>query len=269
VNGVSTKNVSNIYSMLIGKANKQITLKLNSAASETGAREVTVIPIADEQKLIYYTWVQNNIEKVNKATGGRVGYLHIPNMGPEGLNEFAKYFYAQLYKEGLIIDDRGNGGGNVSPMIIERLKREPVQVTKARNAAPVFEPADQVIGPKVALIDEYSASDGDIFAYRFQKSKLGPVIGKRSWGGVVGIRGTLPIVDGGILNRPEFSRYDVEGKRWEIEGHGVDPDIVVDNDPAKEFMGEDQQLNEAIRYIMDQMKNKQFKEPAPPPFPVK
>ncbi|MBK7693621.1 MAG: PD40 domain-containing protein [Saprospiraceae bacterium] len=269
VEGVSTKNVSNIYSMLIGTANKQITLKINSTASETGAREVTIIPIADEQKLIYYTWVQNNIEKVNKATGGRVGYLHIPNMGPEGLNEFAKYFYAQLYKEGLIIDDRGNGGGNVSPMIIERLKREPVQVTKARNAAPVFEPADQVIGPKVALIDEYSASDGDIFAYRFQKSKLGPVIGKRSWGGVVGIRGTLPIVDGGILNRPEFSRYDVDGKRWEIEGHGVDPDIVVDNDPAKEFMGEDQQLNEAIRYIMDQMKNKQFKEPTPPPFPVK
>jgi tricorn protease len=267
VDGISTQNIANIYSLLPGKVNQQVKMRIGKSDNESDSREVTIVPIADESRLIYYDWVQTNIDKVNKATGGRVGYIHIPNMGSEGLNEFAKYFYAQLYKEALIVDDRGNGGGNVSPQIMERLRREPVQVTKARNGAPVFEPSDQIVGPKVALIDEYSASDGDIFAYRFKKSGLGPVIGKRSWGGVVGIRGSLPIVDGGFLNRPEFARYDVDGKDWQIEGHGVDSDIVVDNDPASEFNGLDQQLNKAIDYIMEILKDKQFKEPLPPTYP--
>lgn len=269
VDGISVKGVSDFYSLLVGKANKQVRLKVNSTASETNARDITVVPIDDEHNLYYYNWVQKNIEKVNKATNGRVGYLHIPNMGSEGLNEFTKYFYPQLIKEALIIDDRGNGGGNVSPQIIERLRREPVQVTISRNGTPTYEPVEQIVGPKVALIDEYSASDGDIFAYRFKKSKLGPVIGKRSWGGVVGIRGSLPIVDGGYLNRPEFSRYNVEGTKWEIEGHGVDPDILIENDPYKTFMGDDQQLDKAIEVIKDLMKGKTYTEPAPPPYPVK
>lgn len=269
LNGQSLKDVPNIYSLLIGKTNQQVTLKLNSTPNESGARNVTVVPISDEQELLYYTWVQKNIDMVNKATNGRVGYIHIPNMGSDGLNEFVKYFYAQLSKEGVILDDRGNGGGNVSPHIIERLRREPVQITKARNAAPTYEPTDQIVGPKVALIDEYSASDGDIFAYRFKKSKLGPVIGKRSWGGVVGIRGSLPFVDGGILNRPEFARYDVDGTDWQIEGHGVDPDVVVDNDPYQEFIGNDQQLEAAIQYMLKELKDKQYKEVAPPPYPKK
>ncbi|NOT38588.1 MAG: protease [Saprospiraceae bacterium] len=269
VNGVSTKDVKNIYSLLVGTVDKQVALGLSSSSSGSDSREVVVVPISDEQKLTYLNWVQSNIDKVNKATNGRVGYIHIPNMGSDGLNEFVKYFYSQLHKEAVIIDDRGNGGGNVSPHIIERLRREAVQVTKMRNSSPRFEPMEQIIGPKVALIDEYSASDGDIFAYRFRKHKLGTIIGKRSWGGVVGIRGSLPIVDGGFLNRPEFARYDVDGKQWEIEGYGVDPDIVVDNDPAKEFAGEDQQLTKAIEVILSQMGNKSYKEPSPPPFPKK
>ncbi|HEX5625329.1 MAG TPA: S41 family peptidase [Saprospiraceae bacterium] len=269
VDGKSTRDVNDIYQLLVGKADKQVRLKVNKNPNETGARDITVVPIADEQMLYYYNWVQKNIDKVSQATGGRVGYLHIPNMGTEGLNEFVKYYYAQLDKEAIIIDDRGNGGGNVSPHIIERLRREPVQVTISRNGKPTFEPVEQIIGPKIALIDEYSASDGDIFAYRFRKHKLGTIIGKRSWGGVVGIRGSLPIVDGGYLNRPEFSRYDVSGKQWEIEGYGVDPDIVVENDPYKAYMGDDQQLDKAIELMNEQIKNKSFKEPAPPPYPKK
>ncbi len=269
VNGQDLKNVNNIYSLLVGTVDKQIQLSISKTAKAEGSKDVTVVPIPDEQKLIYYNWVQKNIDRVTKATNGRVGYLHIPNMGSDGLNEFVKYFYPQLNKEALIVDDRGNGGGNVSPHIIERLNRKPIQVTKMRNSLPRFEPAEQIIGPKVALIDEYSASDGDIFAYRFRKSNLGTIIGKRSWGGVVGIRGSLPIVDGGFLNRPEFARYDVDGKQWEIEGHGVDPDIVIDNDPYKTFMGEDQQLDKAIETILSQMGNKKYLEPAAPPFPKK
>ena len=269
VNGIPTNTVKDVYSLLVGTADKQVKLTLNSSPSESGSRTVTVIPTSDEQKLIYYNWVESNYEKVNKATGGRVGYVHIPDMGSNGLNEFVKHFYAQLDKEALIVDDRGNGGGNVSPHIIERLRREPVQVTRMRNSTPTFEPTEQIVGPKVALIDEWSASDGDIFAYRFRKHKLGTIIGKRSWGGVVGIRGTLPIVDGGFLNRPEFARYDVDGTQWEIEGHGVDPDIVIDNDPARAFAGEDQQLDKAIELMLSQIKNKTFKEPTPPVYPKK
>jgi tricorn protease len=227
------------------------------------------MPIDDEQGLYYYAWVQGNIEKVEKATQGRVGYIHVPDMQIKGLNEFVKYFYPQFRKQALIVDVRGNGGGNVSPLLIERLRREAAMVGIARNAAPGFDPEALIAGPKVCLLDEFSASDGDIFPYRFRFYKLGKLIGKRSWGGVVGIRGTLPIVDGGYVNRPEFSRYDVAGKEWIMEGHGVDPDIVIDNDPAKEYAGIDEQLNKAIEIVLEEMKSAPVQIPPPPPYPKK
>jgi tricorn protease len=228
-----------------------------------------VIPTDDERELYYHKWVQGNIEKVSQATGGKVGYVHIPDMGVGGLNQFVKYYYPQVRKDGLVVDVRGNGGGNVSPQIIERLRREIAMITISRNTSYGPNPDGAIIGPKVMLLDEFSASDGDIVAYRFKKHKIGPVIGKRSWGGVVGIRGTLPLLDGGFLNRPEFSRYDVEGKEWIMEGKGVEPDIYVDNDPAKEFAGEDEQLNKAIEVIKDLMAKNPPQLAPPPPYPDK
>jgi tricorn protease len=213
--------------------------------------------------------VQDNLAKVTKATNGRVAYVHIPDMGVPGLNEFAKYFYAQTDKEAMIVDVRSNGGGNVSPMIIERLRRELVLVDLARNAAPQTDPGSMIVGPKVLLADEFSASDGDLVTYRFKAYKMGPVIGKRTWGGVVGIRGALPMLDGGILNRPEFASYDVTGKSWPIEGVGVEPDIVVDNDPAREYAGEDQQLDRAIAEILELLKKQPGTLAPRPPYPVK
>jgi tricorn protease len=269
VDGRPTNQMKDIYEALVDTVGKQVRLKLNAEPREAGSRETVVIPIADERPLYYYDWVQGNLEKVSKATGGKVGYIHVPDMGVPGLNEFVKYYYPQLRKEALIIDVRGNGGGNVSPMIVERLRRELAMIDIARNAAPTLDPGGMVLGPKVCLIDEFSASDGDIFPYRFRQYKLGKLIGKRTWGGVVGIRGTLPIVDGGYLNRPEFSRYDIAGKEWIMEGHGVDPDIVVDNDPAKEYAGIDEQLNKAIEVILEELKTKPVKIPPPPPYPVK
>ena len=137
----------------------------------------------------------------------------------------------------------------------------------ARNAAPNVEPRDTFYGPMVCLLNEFSASDGDLFPWRFKHYKLGPLIGKRSWGGVVGIRGSLPLLDGGTLQKPEFSRVDVEGKEWIIEGHGVDPDIVQDNDPAREFAGEDEQLNRGIAEIKELLKKGEKSLPKLPPFP--
>ena len=269
VNGKSTKTLSNIYEAFINKAGKQVKLSLNSKASEQGKREVTIVPIADESKLYYLKWIQENIEKVNKATNGKVGYIHIPDMGVTGLNEFVKYYYPQLAKEALVIDVRGNGGGNVSPIIIERLRRVVSQIGIARNTKPNVNPGGTMNGPLVMLCDEFSASDGDIVAYRFKFHKLGTVVGKRTWGGVVGIRGSLPFVDGGSLHKPEFSRYDVDGKEWVMEGIGVEPDIVVDNDPYLEYTGTDQQLNKAIEVILEDLKTKGKSIPNPPPYPDK
>ena len=229
-------------------------LKLNAKPEEQGSRETVVVPIADEMPLYYYEWVQGNLEKVEKATQGRVGYIHVPDMGVEGLNEFVQYFYPQFRKEALIIDVRGNGGGNVSPMLIERLRREAAMIDIARNTTPSFDPGRDDSRPEGLPDGRIFRFRRRYFPYRFRYYKLGKLIGKRSWGGVVGIRGTLPIVDGGFLNRPEFSRYDLAGKEWIMEGHGVDPDIVVDNDPAKEFAGIDEQLDKAIEVILKEMK---------------
>jgi tricorn protease len=266
VNGKSTRDMQDIYAAFINKAGKNVEITLNSKAEE-GGRKVLVNPLKDESKLYYYTWVQNNIRKVNEATGGECGYIHIPDMGPEGLNEFVKYFYPQLAKKALIIDDRGNGGGNVSPMLIERLRREIQRSTAWRNVdIPGHVPAEMMLGPKVLLINNYSASDGDLFPYGFKHYKLGKVIGVRTWGGVVGIRGSLPFIDGADLRKPEFASYSAEESKWIIEGVGVEPDIVIDNDPAREYAGIDDQLNKAIEVIKEELKN--YKEqpgvPAPP-----
>ena len=269
VQGQSTRGMTDLYSALVGTAGKPVVLRVNREPKEEGARDQTVIPTADEQPLYYLDWVLGNIEKVDKASGGKIGYVHVPDMGVPGLNEFAKFYYPQLHKEALVVDCRGNGGGNVSPMIIERLRREPAMWTVARNGAVNVDPSGQVLGPKVLLIDQHSASDGDIVGYRFRKHRLGPIIGQRSWGGVVGIRGSLPLLDGGILNRPEFSRFDLEAKEWIMEGTGVEPDIEVDNDPTREFSGTDDQLNRAIAELKKAMEAKPVRIPQPPAYPDK
>jgi len=269
IDGKSVKEMNNIYGALVNKAGKQVRLSLNSKPVDLGKHIETVVPIDDESNLYYLKWVNENIEKVNKATNGRVGYVHIPDMGVEGLNEFVKYYYPQLTKEALVIDVRGNGGGFVSSIIVERLRRVAAQIEIARNSKPTINPDGTMNGPLVMLCNEFSASDGDIVTYRFKFYKLGTVVGKRTWGGVVGIRGSLPFVDGGILNKPEFSRYDLDGKEWIIEGVGVEPDIIVDNDPYLEFTGTDQQLNKAIEVIMEDLKTKGKQISNPPSYPIK
>jgi tricorn protease len=269
INGKLTSQMNDMYEALYNTVGKQVTLKVNSKPQESGSREVVVIPIESEQSLVYYTWVEENIAKVDKATGGKVGYIHIPDMGPGGLNEFVKHYYPQLRKKALIIDVRGNGGGSVSPMIIERLRREIAMMEMSRDTVARPDPDSFLLGPKVCLINEFSASDGDIFPYRFKKYGLGKLIGKRTWGGVVGIRGSLPLLDGGFLNKPEFAPFSVDGKDWIMEGIGVEPDIFVDNDPAKEYAGIDEQLDKAVEVILGELKTKEVKLPGIPPYPKK
>jgi tricorn protease len=267
VNGTAVSTVPNIYQALIGTADKQVILRVNSKPTDTGGRDVTVVPTANEGPLYYLDWVQKNIDYVNKKTNGDIGYLHIPDMGRPGLNEFTKLYFPQLRKHALIVDVRGNGGGFVSPLVAERLRRALLMVGIARNGMPQPDPPQSFMGPMVTLINEFSASDGDIFPYRFRALGLGKLIGKRTWGGVVGIRESLPLVDGGQFFKPEFAIYSKDGQQWIIEGHGVDPDVVVDNEPGKEFKGEDQQLDRAIQELQDELKTKRYDLPSPPPYP--
>jgi len=270
INGKSLKDINNIYEYLINKADKEVELTVNNKASFTKSRKVIVKPISDEGPLYYYNWVQNNIEKVSKATNGKVGYIHIPDMGPDGLNEFVKHYYPQLTKKALIIDDRGNGGGNVSPMITERLKRTATFFTMHTNQKEgSVNPVGTFIGPKVLLVNQYSASDGDLFPYRFKYNKLGKVIGKRTWGGVVGYSGSINVVDGGHIVTPSYAPYAADGSEFIIEGRGVTPNIEIENDPYKEYMGDDQQLNKAIEVILNELKTKGKVIPTIPAFPDK
>ncbi|MBN2681936.1 MAG: PD40 domain-containing protein [Bacteroidales bacterium] len=270
IDGVSVTTTNDIYSLLVGKAGKHVEITSGSSPDGKNGIKSIVVPIEDEADLYYFNWVRENIRKVEKATNGEVGYIHIPDMVTDGLNEFAKYFYPQLDKKAIIIDGRGNGGGNVSPMIIERLQREMTRANISRNVEWVgTTPRQMMLGPKVLLIDQYSASDGDLFPYAFKKHNIGKVIGVRSWGGVVGIRGSLPFVDGADLRKPEFASFSSDGKEWIIEGWGVEPDIIIENDPAKEYAGEDQQLNKAIETIMEELKIWKIQKPEKPDFPDK
>ncbi len=265
VNGIPTNSVDNIYALLVGKAGVLTELGINGKAYVDGARKVVVEPVADEYPLYHYEWVQNNIRRVEEATEGRVGYVYIPDMGPEGLNEFARYYYAQLDKEALIIDERSNGGGLVSPMILERLLREPYRITMSRGSDKVEPvPDGTVVGPKVLLVNKYAASDGDLFPWSFRATGAGTIIGTRTWGGIVGMS-MVPYIDGSDIRVPHRTYYDYKTGQWIVENHGVDPDIVLENDPIKEQAGIDEQLEKAIEVILEQLKDRKPVPPIPAP----
>ena len=259
----------NPYRILRLRADRPVRLTLNDEPSVEGARQVTFNPITSERRLRYLDEVVTNRRKVDELSDGRVGYLHIPDMGAEGIQEFIKWFYGQIRKEGLIIDVRGNGGGNVSQMLIERLRRSLLGTRFARTYdTPGTYPSTVFHGHLVCILDEDSASDGDIFPYRFREAGLGPLIGKRSWGGVVGITNHGRLIDGGTVNVPQFGTNAVDGS-WVIEGIGVEPDIVVENDPRAVIAGRDPQLVRAVEEVLRMIRDDPRTLPRRPPPPVK
>ena len=269
VDGDELRGNDNPYRLLRHKASRPVRLTVNGVPTFDGARDVTIQPIGSEVNLRYLEEVTANRRAVAEATEGRVGYLHVPDMGANGIQEFVKYFYGQLRKDGLIIDVRGNGGGNVAAMLIERLSRELLGTRFSRTEDSVGTyPTTVFHGHLVCLLDEDSASDGDIFPYRFKEAGLGPLIGKRSWGGVVGITNRGPLVDGGTVNVPEFGTNDREGN-WVIEGYGVTPDIEVENDPKSVIAGGDPQLERAILEITRMIDEDPRPLPTRPAPPVK
>jgi tricorn protease len=252
----------------VNTAEQNVTLTVNSQPTATGARNVVVKPISSEYGLRQLDMVNTNLRKVDQATGGRVGYLYIPDMGGGGLNAFVKQFFPQIRKEGLIIDVRYNGGGFVDQLIFERLRRILAGMDSARNFASGTTPDVVFNGSMVCVTNAYAASDGDIFSYYFKKYHLGPLIGMRTWGGVRGIRGYVPLLDGGYITRPEFSVYGLNGE-WVIENHGVAPDIEVDNTPDLVMKGQDPQLEKAIEVVMQAIKeHPKHLPPRPPDLPA-
>ncbi len=268
INGEDVGVSKDIYAYLRGKADTTVTMTVNSTPTSQGARTVTFRPITNESDLIYLDWTDANRQRVAQTSNGRVGYLHIPDMGAAGIREFIKWYYTQLDKEGLIVDVRANGGGNVSRMLIERLRRKLLGVNFRRgDAEPGTYPDAVFRGPMVSILDENSASDGDIFPYMFRQAGLGLLIGKRSWGGVVGITNRGGLIDGGTVNVPESALASPDGQ-YVIEGYGVDPDIEVENDPKSVIAGHDPQLERAIQEVMKKIATP-VKLPKRPADPVK
>ncbi len=250
--------------LLVNTANEVVTLTVNSKPSADGARKVVVKPIADEFSLRELNMIETNRKKVDAASGGRIGYVYLPDMGDEGLNQFVKQFFPQVRKEGIIFDVRYNGGGFVDQLIFERLRRVLAGMDSARNWESGTIPDVVFYGYLACVTNWGAASDGDIFSYYFKQYKLGPLIGERTWGGVRGIRGFFPLMDGGYITRPEFSVYGPDSK-WVIENRGVQPDVVVDNPPDLVLKGQDPQLEKAIEMLMQQIKANPKKLPARPP----
>jgi len=269
IDGEELLGSDNPYRVLLHRADRPVRLTLNDEPAFDGAREVAFTPVTEERSLRYLAEVEVNRRKVSEMTDGRVGYLHIPDMGAQGIQEFVKWFYGQVRKEGLVIDVRGNGGGNVSQMLIERLGRRILGTTFARTYdTPGTYPAVAFHGHLVCILDEDSASDGDIFPYRFREAGLGPLIGKRSWGGVIGITSHGPLLDGGSVNVPQFGTNGADGS-WVVENVGVEPDIEVENDPRSVIAGRDPQLERAVEEVLRMMREDPKALPERPAPPVK
>ena len=263
VNGQTLRVPENPYVLFENTAGENVTLTVNAKPSEDGAKRVVVKPISSEFRLRELDMIATNRHKVEEATKGRVGYVYLPDMGASGLNEFVKQYFPQIRKEGIIFDVRYNGGGFVDQLIFERLRRVLAGMESARNFESGTEPPNVFYGPMACVTNEYAASDGDFFTYFFKYYKLGPVIGMRTWGGVRGIRGEIPLMDGGYITRPEFSLYGLDS-HWLIENRGVEPDIVVDNTPDQVMAGHDPQLEKAIELVMKEIQEHPKKLPPRP-----
>ena len=263
VNGRELRVPTDPYSLFVNTLGETVTLTVADDAGGKNRRDVTVTPIASELNLRMKAWIDHNREVVDKASGGKIGYLYLSDMDEQGMDQFVNQFYAQMRKEGLIVDVRYNGGGFIDQIVLERLRRVLVGMTTNRQRVGFTDPQQVLHGYMACLINHYSASDGDIFPYYFKKYGLGPLIGERTWGGVRGIRGFWPLADGGYITIPEDSLYNLHSE-WAIENEGVEPDIQVENLPGDVMAGKDAQLERAIAYIMDKLKANPMTLPPPP-----
>jgi tricorn protease len=253
------------YSLLVGKTDGTVRLTVADSA-QAKPRDVEIEPAKSELNLRELDWIEHNRAKVDKLSDGKVAYLYLTDMSATGMQQFIRQFYNQLDKQALIIDDRWNGGGFIDQIVLERLRRVLIGMDTNREREPRSIPNEVITGPKVTLINHYSASDGDIFPFFFRKYGLGPLIGTRTWGGVRGIRGYWRLLDGGYVTIPESAQYGLDSQ-WVIENHGVSPDQEVEDLPADLLADKDAQLEAGVTYLLDQLKKKPAGTPLLPPAP--
>ncbi|MBK5257378.1 MAG: PDZ domain-containing protein, partial [Vicinamibacteria bacterium] len=268
VNGRDLRPPTNLYSLFENTSDKIIDISLGSNPDGSGARTVQVVPIPNEGALRNRDWVEGNLKKVDAATGGRVAYVYVPNTAEPGHTYFKRYFYPQVHKEGIIVDERFNGGGQVADYYIDILRRPFIANWAMRYGADLKTPFGSIQGPKTMLIDETAGSGGDLLPWMFRKFSMGPLIGKRTWGGLVGILGFPVLMDGGTITAPNLAIWTPE-EGWVVENEGVPPDVEVEQTPKDVIAGRDPQLEKAIEVVMAELKKNPRKDTKRPPYPVR
>src|SRR4051812_8079964 len=266
VNGRELHASDNIYSFFEETAGKQVVLKVGANPDGKDSREVTVVPVESEENLRHLDWIEKNRRRIDEATGGKIAYVHVPNTAGAGYTSFNRYFFSQVGKEGAIIDERFNEGGQLADYIVDHLRRPLMSKVVTREGHDWSSPSEAIFGPKVMIINEMSGSGGDALPWYFRKSRIGPLIGKKTWGGLVGIGGYPELIDGGRVTAPRAAIYGLNGE-WEVENHGIAPDIEVDLDPAVWRQGHDAQLDKAIEVVMQQLKEHPQPEITRPAYP--
>lgn len=268
VNGKDVSSQESVYRYFEGTAGKQTSIKVGPNADGKDSRSLTVVPVPNEQQLRNLAWVDDNRKKVEKLTDGKVAYVYVPDTSTEGFTRFNRYFFAQTNKQAAIIDERFNGGGSLADHIVDVL-RQPLRnylTGRAGEGDDVPFPNGAIHGPKVMLINERAGSGGDYLPYTFRQAKLGPLVGKRTWGGLVGIGGYPQLIDGGMVTAPRMGIYFTNG-RWDVENRGVAPDVEVEFDPKAVREGRDPQLEKAIELVLSELKRNPPTQIARPPFP--
>jgi tricorn protease len=266
VNGRDLRATDNVDQAFEATAGKSVTLKVGPTPDGQNAREVTVVPVDSEVGLRNLAWVEGNRRKVDQLTGGKVAYVYLPDTGVGGYTNFNRYFFAQTDKDAVILDERFNGGGKAADYIIEILRRRPLNYWTSREGKDYVTPGGAIFGPKVMIINEFAGSGGDAMPWYFRRAGVGPLVGKRTWGGLVGISGYPPLLDGGSVTAPSFAFYSPDGK-WDVENHGVDPDVDVDLDPYEVRAGRDPQLEKAVEIVLEALKQNPPVRPTKPAYP--
>jgi tricorn protease len=266
VQGVDVTSADEVYSFFGETAGMPVVIKVGPNPDGSGSREVTVVPVEGEKNLRHRAWVEDNRRKVDAATGGKVAYVHVPDTAYGGFTAFNRYYFAQTDKQAAIIDERFNHGGLLADYIVENLNLKPLSRAMSREGEETASPAATIFGPKVMMINQYAGSGGDALPWYFRKLAIGPLVGKRTWGGLVGIGGYPDLMDGGSVTAPRWAIYGLNGD-WEVENHGIPPDVDVDLDPAQWRLGHDAQLEKAIGVILDLLKRNPPKDYTKPAYP--
>jgi tricorn protease len=266
VEGRDVRPPAEVYSFFENTAGKQIKIKVGPNADGKDSREVTVVPLPNEFALRNRAWEEDNRRKVDELSGGKLAYVHVPDTAVGGWINFNRYYFAQVGKQGAVIDERYNHGGEVADYIIDMLKRPLRNCAISREGEKFCSPLAQIYGPKTMIINEMSGSGGDALPWMFRQDKIGPLVGMKTWGGLVGIFGYPPLLDGGFVTAPRVAIYGLHGD-WEVENKGIPPDIEVENDPASVAAGHDRQLEKAVEVTMEALKKNPVTIPDHPPYP--